>query len=330
MCTNLKIYKNRVVPCGKCPQCKKKMRNEWFVRMSCENIQQKYTPFFCTFTYNDDNLPENGLFKYSDFQSFLKKVRIYISRKKYDYKLRYIVVGEFGSKQKTERSHYHAILYGVPYNKEFIDLFRKYWVYGFSDYKPAKAGAFNYVTKYCVKSLGRFKDIVDSETGEITRYYEFKRSSQGLGRSWLLREDIQEKIMNQVLHNDFDFRIKLGKFNYSLPYSWKRKVAEDFKYSLDTKEDVVLYINENRIVKDGYIFKVLKTKWPNLKFSLRNKRETFKELISKFENNIQKEKAFFQKEKKDYFQFYKSSFMKFPSIDKMKEILYNNFSFVVL
>lgn len=331
MCVNLKIYNNRIVPCGKCPQCKKKMRNEWFVRMSCEKIQQKYTPFFCTFTYNDDNLPDNALFRYSDFQNFIKKVRVYIQRKKYSYKLRYIVVGEFGDKRKTERPHYHAIIYGVPYNKEFVDLFRKYWTKGFSDYKPARSGAFNYITKYCVKSLSRFKESINSETGEVVRDYEFKRSSHSLGRSWLDNDEIKNRFLSDFEILKYDMKIKLGKFSYSLPYSWKQYFKK--KNNVEESDLVhVLYVRDLEMVNEANISKIktmIYNNWPQIDYFSIKEIKPFSDLLTEYSANIVRDKAFLKKEKKDYWKFYKDIGQDVPDNRKNSNNLYSH-SFVFI
>ena len=50
-------------------------------------------------------------------QLFMKRLRILLERMGFDvaYKLRYFIVSEYGSPEKTFRPHYHGILWNFPY-----------------------------------------------------------------------------------------------------------------------------------------------------------------------------------------------------------------------
>ena len=45
----------RLVPCGRCAWCRKKKRDEWFVRFLAESL--KYPCYFITLTYEDSQIP---------------------------------------------------------------------------------------------------------------------------------------------------------------------------------------------------------------------------------------------------------------------------------
>jgi len=62
---------------------------------------------FVTLTYDEENLPKDNSLNPKEFQKWIKRLRKEYSPKK----LRYFGVGEYGD--KSDRPHYHAILYGV-------------------------------------------------------------------------------------------------------------------------------------------------------------------------------------------------------------------------
>lgn len=72
MCLSYRIKKAPVsfigarqffVPCGKCEECRKVVKNSWAFRLRAElekAIKNKYNTFFWTLTYNDEHLPRLG------------------------------------------------------------------------------------------------------------------------------------------------------------------------------------------------------------------------------------------------------------------------------
>lgn len=150
-----------VVPCGRCYECLKAKRNEWFVRCYYE-WKQAQKAFFYTLTYNNDYLPQfknHACFQKRHIQLFLKRLRARLAR--YDIILKYLVTSEYG--ERFGRPHYHAVfyLYGGTFAKNISPyVFYKYveesWRYGF-----VKAGddmgvissfrGISYVTKYVTK-----------------------------------------------------------------------------------------------------------------------------------------------------------------------------------
>jgi hypothetical protein len=73
---------------------------------------------FVTLTYNDEHLPKDSGLSITDYQAFLKKLR-----KSIDNKIRFYIVGEYGS--HTDRPHYHLALFGftVP-ERDTLELKR--------------------------------------------------------------------------------------------------------------------------------------------------------------------------------------------------------------
>ena len=99
------------VPCGKCILCKDKKSQDWSTRSFCETQTSDTPPIFITLTFNNDFLPRDGLDK-KHVQNFMKRLRIALSRKGFDVRLRYIVCGEYG--RWTHRPHYHLVIWNFP------------------------------------------------------------------------------------------------------------------------------------------------------------------------------------------------------------------------
>lgn len=51
----LHLKNGNVVPCGRCYQCRSRVRSEWSFRVQCQMDVAK-SVYFCTMTYNDENL----------------------------------------------------------------------------------------------------------------------------------------------------------------------------------------------------------------------------------------------------------------------------------
>lgn len=96
------------VPCGKCDECLAQHARHWAERCSLEAKKSKDN-YFVTLTYNDNELPPNGLEK-KHLQLFLKSLR----KKFPGVKIRFFGCGEYGS--KTFRPHFHLILFNCPLN----------------------------------------------------------------------------------------------------------------------------------------------------------------------------------------------------------------------
>lgn len=93
--------------CGQCDPCRASRAREWQGRILLEAGDHE-TNVFITLTYNDDHLPRGGSLRPKDLQDWIKRTRKAL---KYS-RLRIFACGEYGS--KTERPHYHAILFGAP------------------------------------------------------------------------------------------------------------------------------------------------------------------------------------------------------------------------
>lgn len=80
-------------PCGKCVECKEQYSTEWAFRCMLEASKHEQNCFI-TLTYNDANLPKEGVCKRSA-QLFMKRLRKSIE----PLKVRYFLCGEYGAKK---------------------------------------------------------------------------------------------------------------------------------------------------------------------------------------------------------------------------------------
>ena len=95
-----------VFGCGQCLPCRINRRRIWQARLVLESLMHEHSAFV-TLTYDEENLPKDNSLNPKEFQKWIKRLRKEYSPKK----LRYFGVGEYGD--KSDRPHYHAILYGV-------------------------------------------------------------------------------------------------------------------------------------------------------------------------------------------------------------------------
>lgn len=176
------------VPCGQCSGCRIDRSREWANRMLCE-LQYHTQAWFLTLTYDDDHLdsihrfygdPETGealpclSLNPNDLQAFLKKLRVYQSRRYPEYKIRFYAAGEYG--EKTFRPHYHLICYDLFLDADELKIYKKsdhgfyyyicdwltnLWSKGYVVVAPVTWATCAYVARYCTKKL----------TGESAEFY---------------------------------------------------------------------------------------------------------------------------------------------------------------
>lgn len=168
-------------PCGTCLSCRMTKRQEWTFRIMLEMRQHKEN-WFVTLTYDNDNLPENGVEK-AEIQGFMKRLRA-----RAEGKIRFFAVGEYGERYK--RPHYHLVLFsdggiqtklGIdPRTKEKgvvdSDIHAAWNKRGFVDVRPVLANddglrISSYVASYVVKKLTtpeRMEEMGDSRNPEFS------------------------------------------------------------------------------------------------------------------------------------------------------------------
>ena len=166
----------RTVNCGRCQPCLRKKQIDWAFRLNKE-LMVSSSACFLTLTYNDETCPwaEGGfsLLK-KDFQDFMKRLRKHAG----STKIKYYACGEYGD--KTERPHYHAIVFNLP--RPFEKFIQKAWKYGHIHIGTVTEASIFYTTKYALKGLKRKNAWEVDERG---REPEFQLMSNGLGVSYV-------------------------------------------------------------------------------------------------------------------------------------------------
>lgn len=158
------------VPCGRCAECLKAKRNEWYVRTHYEMMNtfaKGGYVYFDTLTYAPEYLPmlshfidldKYGLsdfscFNHQHFKLFLKRLRRMIA---YHYGVkkdafRYFLTTEYGEDDRyTHRPHYHILFFVYadiePLN--FSQMVADCWQYGRTDGFPFKPAPYVYQHVY--------------------------------------------------------------------------------------------------------------------------------------------------------------------------------------
>lgn len=221
----------RLVPCGRCAWCRKRKRDEWFLRFLVQSMKQPC--YFVTLTYEDSQIPIRyvsldtgetfvcrGLFEddefvsvgsvpfLADFQKYLKRYRANTGKK-----LKYFFVSEYG--HLYGRVHYHFL----AWSDDDISDIGKDWYFGESVVVPASIGAMKYVTKYILKgSNHKSTDLRDSN---------LMSCSNGIGGDFW--QELVSKYKSPNFTNTFQY---LGSF-HAFPQYWKKKIREQIDYDSD-------------------------------------------------------------------------------------------------
>ena len=266
MCIRPQFLKTKIVPCGKCVECKKKKINDWYVRIF-EELKNYTKSCFLTLTYNPQSLPSNQSVSKRDCQLFLKRLRYFLNNRK----IKYFLSSEYGP--SNGRPHYHAIIFGADYNDKEEIL--KAWSQGWVQIEKVTTRNIRYVAKYCVKEMAessnskhriRYEEKIEYPSGckrkkisWINSYGEFNENnfilcSKNLGASFLTDSKIVEFYFNENL------KIKIHEFEYSFPRYYIKKIRDkidpDFKKSKITLITKKLNKFEEEDFKQDYLLRL--------------------------------------------------------------------------
>lgn len=167
------------VPCGQCYACRVNRTSAWVFRLMLE-LTDWQDACFITLTYDDEHLKSDSL-QPDDLKDFWKRLRKAIEPKK----IRYYACGEYG--EENNRPHYHAIVFGLPYNRDTRVLLTKLWkycdslrfLYDSKGVAPVTIDDIAYVAGYCQKKLTG--ELGKKEYEQKGLYPPFSRSSRFLG-----------------------------------------------------------------------------------------------------------------------------------------------------
>ncbi len=201
--TDRKINDLQIVPCGNCIGCRAEQGRQWAVRMMHE-ARMHENSCFITLTYDEKRIPKNAALCPKDLSRFIKDLR-----KTQQRRISFFGCGEYG--EKTQRPHYHALLFGI----EFLDrdigvnpgrpsVWRSkalddVWGMGITEGGSVTMGSASYVAGYIRKKV-RKKDYARANpySGELLEP-EFARMSlkPAIGKRWI------EKYWEDVYPRDF-------------------------------------------------------------------------------------------------------------------------------
>ena len=149
-----------MVPCGRCEECLRQQRNDWYVRLERETKYQKFlhrNSVFITITiapeYYDSALQDPSSF----IRMWFERVRRY-----FGHSIKHAVFQEFGThpEQGNEpRLHFHGVLWDVTYSynaiREAVKDLGFVWIASITDKR------LRYVVKYVGKSVYMDERSVD-------------------------------------------------------------------------------------------------------------------------------------------------------------------------
>lgn len=207
MCSSPKIFDGVEVSCRECDHCAATYKNTWVARCMAE-LQTNPHALAFTLTYADvDGVPPLGalVYRYRDVQLFWKRLRK-AGVKKYgaDFELRYIVVGEKGS--RFGRCHYHGVMFSNHPIKDLgkfsgarskgFSLNRRLdwslWGHGFVECQPATRKGMSYALKYILKSrmtAARSKGMGrEGKTEYLASSYMWCSKRPAIGAPWLWKK----------------------------------------------------------------------------------------------------------------------------------------------
>lgn len=234
------------IACGQCIGCKIQRSKDWAIRCTNEMYHHEQSSFL-TFTYRDENLPENGSLHKQHLTTFFKSYRKWLQRNSKN-KIRYYACGEYGT--KLDRPHYHALIFGHEFEDRepkfrkngatyyVSKQLEKLWPHGNCIIAEACMGTAAYIAKYVTKKINGDQadshyEIINEETGEILHLQsEYTVMSTGIGRQWLDDFYKTELAKGFITHEGVKFRIpryymdRLEKLDSGLHQYIKEATAE--------------------------------------------------------------------------------------------------------
>lgn len=204
------------VDCKKCLNCLENRKKEAAARILTEN-QNYINKYFVTLTYDPllADYDKNGMTKLNK-----KHLKAYIESLQYRHKKHYlddygkannnmlhIKCGEYGE-TRTQRAHYHVIIYSNIYIERYIKMNWKYGHVNMERIRDARAVA--YTAGYTDK---KYKKAIDNR--EIRPFISWSR---GLGKRWIHEAIASGKV------NEKDYYIENIIFKTRLPDYFKKEI----------------------------------------------------------------------------------------------------------
>lgn len=257
------------VPCGRCPECKARRVSSWSFRlMQQERVSS--AAHFITLTYDTKFVPITTGCHYmslnkSDVQLFYKRLRKRVSSHSPDVRIKYYLAGEYGG--KTNRPHYHAIIFNVA---DWRDIERS-WQLGAVHYGDVTGASIG----YCLKYINKPRRVPMHRNDD--RVPEFSLMSKGLGLNYLTPE--------MILWHRADLKSRMylnleGGKKCSMPRYYKDKIYDEHERSI-----IAAAMRAKILEQEAAVIAKL-----GLAEYDRRKEEYFHFAMSKFNTNFKKDK----------------------------------------
>ncbi|UCS96050.1 MAG: replication initiation protein [Microviridae sp.] len=260
------------VPCGHCIPCVRRKMRDRVIRLTEEFKDPKNRQvFFCTFTYNEDNLPwiefetetkwgytktvVKSVFNRRDLQLTIKRVRRYYE-KYYKINFRIFYCGEYG--KKSNRPHFHALFFSpVAIDRdEFRRVIASKWTLGFTKTDLADSGSAWYVSKYVVPIVSD-NSVLDKLPRE---FRPFCQSPKYLGFHYLSPENVNrfksyiitkqyEKICYQFAYNGSSVSVPLPPAFFRAIFTEAEREAYTSYYLGQSQKEVERRLKELEYLK---------------------------------------------------------------------------------
>lgn len=201
------------VPCGRCFECVKRRRNDWYIRCLIESRFRRYTYFgLLTYAKVGDKLVKR------DVQLFLKRLR------SYGYTFSYLIAGEHGAKK--DRPHWHCLFFAdtaISYAH-----IAKAWRGGYlEDVGQNKAGWIRFEPIRSARSIRYTVKYIYKYDGVDPRFELMVSKNPAIGKSFLVNH------VAFLTRKSVDFSID-GR-RTAMPRYYKRKFFDDYE---DIKQEV--------------------------------------------------------------------------------------------
>lgn len=216
----------RFVPCGKCPNCRQKMRLEMSTRLQMEMFIENKDGYMITLTYDDAHLHLNDhglpVFSKDDCQKFIRSLRDQL-RSRCNTDTRYFLTCELG--EEFGRAHYHLILL---IKKSCIDLHSLRflvdlcWQKGRTKVDLANVNRINYATAYALKEESyQYRSYEKGDPAKPFRLFSLRPGIAGTPKCLAWFED--------YANNGDELRttLSIGRDTVCIPRYNSRKYHED-------------------------------------------------------------------------------------------------------
>lgn len=219
------------VPCQDCPLCRLRSTAEVLCRLISASYEYGWMSYFVTLTIEGDNVYD---VKYEDVKPLCDAIRRSNREKGTNYQ--FYITAEYGS--KTDRPHYHAMLYGFNGRFDCLRFVKEHYNLGNVTCEPCTLARFRYTANAHVNKCSHvpYKPVYDD--GDLYMLLckkPFVTCSQKLGLKYVLLN------ADSILNNGY---LKIDGICYPVPrtlmdYVYKSRGLSPFverltKYTMPT------------------------------------------------------------------------------------------------